>query len=133
MKWRSLQYSESTWEYEEDVKDDEKIIEYNQRNEMPKSELLKTLSRPSASRFITQPNLKLESGGELGEYQLEGYNWLIHCWYRSQDSVHADEVGLGRTIQSVSLCHCLFTCRKARRPFLVIASLSTLGALAKRI
>jgi len=129
VKWRALSYAEGTWEYADDIKDDQKVEEFRKRNEMPSSEeeLLRPPKRPELSSFEKLPMPTFKNGGELREYQMEGYNWLISCWFGRQGSILADEMGLGKTIQSVSFCNYLFSDRNIRGPFLVIAPLSTLG------
>jgi hypothetical protein len=48
------------------------------------------------------------SGGTLRDYQVEGLNWLLRCWYTKQSSILADEMGLGKTVQIVSFLDHLF-------------------------
>eukprot|EP00180_Rhodochaete_pulchella_P003546 Plantae.Rhodophyta-Rhodochaete_pulchella.ctg6157.p1 GENE.Plantae.Rhodophyta-Rhodochaete_pulchella.ctg6157~~Plantae.Rhodophyta-Rhodochaete_pulchella.ctg6157.p1 ORF type:complete len:1056 (-),score=215.73 Plantae.Rhodophyta-Rhodochaete_pulchella.ctg6157:35-2833(-) len=129
VKWRALSYAEGTWEYAEDIKDDQKILEFRKRNEMPvpEEELVTPPKRPDPNSFEKMPMPDFKNGGQLREYQMEGYNWLVSCWFAGQGSILADEMGLGKTIQSVSFCNYLFAYRKIRGPFLVIAPLSTLG------
>ena len=33
------------------------------------------------------------NGGKLRDYQLEGLNWLLRCWYTKMSSILADEMG----------------------------------------
>ena len=39
------------------------------------------------------------NGGTLRDYQLDGLNWLLRCWYSKRSSILADEM--------VGLCICL--------------------------
>lgn len=33
------------------------------------------------------------NGGKLRDYQVDGLNWLLRCWYSKQSSILADEMG----------------------------------------
>jgi SNF2 family DNA or RNA helicase len=66
------------------------------------------------------------SGGTLRDYQLEGLNWLLRCWYSKRSSILADEMGLGKTVQVISFLDHLFEVEAIRGPFLVAVPLSTL-------
>ncbi|VDO99134.1 unnamed protein product [Soboliphyme baturini] len=107
VKWRSLPYDESTWEDEKDVDPACK-------------------ARPKASdwcKISDDPEYKC--GNKLRDYQLEGLNWLLFCWYNRRNCILADEMGLGKTIQSITFLEEM--CRYGiRGPFLVIAPLSTI-------
>mmetsp|Transcript_2659 Transcript_2659/g.4794 ORF Transcript_2659/g.4794 Transcript_2659/m.4794 type:complete len:1931 (-) Transcript_2659:2818-8610(-) len=133
VKWRSLQYCESTWEYAEDIKDDQKLEEFKNRRKLPAPEtkLLQPHFKPRSVDFSHLPMPIFKNGGQLRPYQMEGYNWLVSCWFRGQGSILADEMGLGKTLQSVSFCNYLYHDRLIRGPFLVIAPLSTLGHWAR--
>lgn len=48
------------------------------------------------SKLKTSPAFK--EGNQLREYQMEGLNWLIYCWYNRRNSILADEMGLGMVI-----------------------------------
>jgi len=47
-------------------------------------------------------------GGELHAYQLEGVNWLRHCWWTGIGTILADEMGLGKTIQAIAFLYSLY-------------------------
>jgi hypothetical protein len=127
VKWCSLGYDECTWEYEQEVQDDQKIQEFYERNRVPTEAERKRLPRPPAAAYTTLSNPSFRNGGELRDYQLEGLNWLVHCWFKRQGSILADEMGLGKTIQAVSFLDYLCKEQNIRGPFLVVAPLSTLG------
>ena len=67
-----------------------------------------------------------KSGGTLREYQVDGLNWLLRCWYSKRSSILADEMGLGKTVQVISFLDHLFTEECIRGPFLVCVPLSTI-------
>uniref|UniRef100_A0A914Y2P9 Helicase ATP-binding domain-containing protein n=2 Tax=Panagrolaimus superbus TaxID=310955 RepID=A0A914Y2P9_9BILA len=64
--------------------------------------------------------------GQLHPYQLEGINWLRHCWSQKTDAILADEMGLGKTIQSMTFLYSLMKEGHSKGPFLIAAPLSTL-------
>jgi len=127
VKWCSLPYADSTWEIADDVKDDNKIEEFAKRNAKPPAQRLIAPPRPEPSEYRRLPMPKFRNNGELRDYQMEGFNWLVNCWFNRQGCILADEMGLGKTIQSVSFINELYTGRKILGPFLVLAPLSTLG------
>ena len=50
-------------------------------------------------------------GGRLSFYQLEGLNWLISLFDRGSGGVLADDVGLDKRVQVISLLGYLRDCR----------------------
>jgi chromodomain-helicase-DNA-binding protein 7 len=62
----------------------------------------------------------------LKDYQLEGFRWLVYCWFHHRNTMLADEMGLGKTIQSIAVLEYLRVSVNIRGPFLIIAPLSTL-------
>ncbi|KAI1709997.1 CHDCT2 domain-containing protein [Ditylenchus destructor] len=77
-------------------------------------------------KYEAQPDYVTETGGNLHPYQLEGINWLRHCWDTKTDAILADEMGLGKTIQSMVFLYSLMKEGHSKGPFLVAAPLSTL-------
>ncbi|PIO74437.1 helicase protein [Teladorsagia circumcincta] len=45
-------------------------------------------------KYEAQPDYITETGGTLHPYQLEGINWLRHCWSNGTDAILADEMGM---------------------------------------
>uniref|UniRef100_A0A914HC26 Chromodomain-helicase-DNA-binding protein 4 n=1 Tax=Globodera rostochiensis TaxID=31243 RepID=A0A914HC26_GLORO len=77
-------------------------------------------------KYDVQPEFVSETGGTLHPYQLEGINWLRHCWANGIDAILADEMGLGKTIQSLEFIYSLVKEGHTKGPFLISAPLSTL-------
>ncbi|KAJ3339493.1 choline dehydrogenase 6 [Gonapodya sp. JEL0774] len=132
VKWSSLEHSESTWE-SADLLDDlcpELVAVYNTRKILDpgkQQSLYNRARRPqpgTLQRLVESPEFK--DGNKLRAYQLEGVNWLMHCWANRQSSILADEMGLGKTVQSIGLLFELYHKFGIKGPFLVIAPLSTL-------
>ncbi|KAJ2953582.1 hypothetical protein O0L34_g1186 [Tuta absoluta] len=125
VKWKSLQYEDSTWELEEDV-DVDKIKQYKIFNEVPPKEKWKYKKRPSPDHWVQLKESPLYKGGNtLRPYQLEGLNWLLFSWHNNRNCILADEMGLGKTIQSLTFVNSVWE-YGIRGPFLIIAPLSTI-------
>ncbi|KJH48544.1 CHDCT2 domain protein [Dictyocaulus viviparus] len=77
-------------------------------------------------KYEVQPDFITETGGSLHPYQLEGINWLRHCWSNGTDAILADEMGLGKTVQSLTFLYSLMKEGHSKGPFLIAAPLSTI-------
>ncbi|XP_067262613.1 chromodomain-helicase-DNA-binding protein 4 isoform X1 [Chanodichthys erythropterus] len=146
IKWRDLQYDQSTWEIEDmDIPDFETFKQHywNHRELMlgeegrpgkkiKKVKVRKT-ERPPANpvvdptiKFDRQPDYLDSTGGTLHPYQLEGLNWLRFSWAQGTDTILADEMGLGKTVQTAVFLYSLYKEGHSKGPFLVSAPLSTI-------
>ena len=68
----------------------------------------------------------LLTGGKLKSYQLKGVKWLISLWQNGLNGILADQMGLGKTIQTIAfLAH--LKGNGMDGPYLIIAPLSTLS------
>lgn len=68
----------------------------------------------------------LLTGGKLKPYQIKGVKWLISLWQNGLNGILADQMGLGKTIQTIGfLAH--LKGKGLDGPYLVIAPLSTLS------
>ncbi|OVA18695.1 SNF2-related [Macleaya cordata] len=68
----------------------------------------------------------LLTGGTLKSYQIKGVKWLISLWQNGLNGILADQMGLGKTIQTIGfLAH--LKGKGLDGPYLVIAPLSTLS------
>ncbi|XP_076952642.1 ATP-dependent DNA helicase DDM1-like [Bidens hawaiensis] len=68
----------------------------------------------------------LLTGGKLKPYQIKGVKWLISLWQNGLNGILADQMGLGKTIQTIGfLVH--LKGKGLDGPYLVIAPLSTLS------
>lgn len=125
VKWKSLQYEDSTWELEEDI-DVDKIKQYKTFSEVPLKDKWRYKKRPSADQWVQLTESPLYKGGNtLRPYQLEGLNWLLFSWHNNRNCILADEMGLGKTIQSLTFVNSVWE-YGVRGPFLIIAPLSTI-------
>ncbi|KAF3615015.1 ATP-dependent DNA helicase DDM1 [Capsicum annuum] len=68
----------------------------------------------------------LLTGGKLKPYQLKGVKWLISLWQNGLNGILADQMGLGKTIQTISFLSHLKG-NGLDGPYLIIAPLSTLS------
>lgn len=69
------------------------------------------------------PNL---TGGVLKDYQLKGIKWLISLWQNGLNGILADQMGLGKTVQTIGLLAHLIH-QGMVGPFLIVAPLSTVS------
>uniref|UniRef100_A0A0E0QS04 Uncharacterized protein n=1 Tax=Oryza rufipogon TaxID=4529 RepID=A0A0E0QS04_ORYRU len=68
----------------------------------------------------------LMTGGKLKSYQIKGVKWLISLWQNGLNGILADQMGLGKTIQTIGfLAH--LKGKGLDGPYLIIAPLSTLS------
>ncbi|XP_073296404.1 ATP-dependent DNA helicase DDM1-like [Primulina huaijiensis] len=68
----------------------------------------------------------LLTGGKLKSYQIKGVKWMISLWQNGLNGILADQMGLGKTIQTISfLAH--LKGNGLHGPYLIIAPLSTLS------
>ncbi|EFN56033.1 hypothetical protein CHLNCDRAFT_22847 [Chlorella variabilis] len=64
--------------------------------------------------------------GALRDYQLKGVKWLISLWSNGLNGILADQMGLGKTVQTIGfLCH-LRNTGHIQGPYMVLGPLSTL-------
>lgn len=68
----------------------------------------------------------LMTGGTLKTYQIKGVKWMISLWQNGLNGILADQMGLGKTVQTIGfLAH--LKGKGLDGPYLVIAPLSTLS------
>lgn len=68
----------------------------------------------------------LLTGGKLKTYQIKGVKWMISLWQNGLNGILADQMGLGKTIQTIAfLAH--LKGNGLHGPYMVIAPLSTLS------
>jgi SNF2 family DNA or RNA helicase len=129
VKWSSLSYTECTWETAEIIDDQAKIAEFYRFNTPPAAIEQAEKVRPDPAKFAQwfdkSPSF-FKNGNTLRDYQLDGLNWLIQCFYLRRNPILADEMGLGKTVQSISYLYFMVQEHKINGPFLVVVPLSTL-------
>lgn len=75
-------------------------------------------------RLTSQPNLL--KGGKLKDYQMVGLNWLISLHELGINGILADQMGLGKTIQTIAFLAFLREQKKVTGPHLIVAPNTTL-------
>ena len=125
VKWHALPYEEATWERGDTVNDDLKKY-YHLWNDEIDPLKVKQPPRPGPE-FFKPVNINTEYKGEnqLREYQVEGVNWLMYCYFEKNNCILADEMGLGKTVQTITLLQGVYDAG-VHGPFLVVVPLSTL-------
>lgn len=68
----------------------------------------------------------LLTGGKLKPYQIKGVKWMISLWQNGLNGILADQMGLGKTIQTIAFLSHLKG-NGLHGPYMVIAPLSTLS------
>merc|ERR1712223_670320 len=66
-------------------------------------------------------------GGKLKEYQIKGLEWMVSLNNNNLNGILANEMGLGKTIQTIALVTYLMEKKKNMGPYLIIVPLSTLS------
>lgn len=70
--------------------------------------------------------MPLLTGGKLKSYQLKGVKWLISLWQNGLNGILADQMGLGKTIQTIGFLSHLIA-KGLNGPYMIISPLSTLS------
>jgi SNF2 family DNA or RNA helicase len=65
--------------------------------------------------------------GELHEHQVTGISWMIHMFQHGMPMILGDQMGLGKTIQTIGFLSYLSTGLKVGGPHLIIVPLSVLS------
>ncbi|EPZ37057.1 SNF2-related domain-containing protein [Rozella allomycis CSF55] len=73
---------------------------------------------------VEQPSILI--GGRLKDYQLKGLQWMVSLYNNHLNGILADQMGLGKTIQTISLIAYLMEVKRQNGPFLIIVPLSTM-------
>eukprot|EP00004_Rigifila_ramosa_P023592 TRINITY_DN6646_c0_g1_i1.p1 TRINITY_DN6646_c0_g1~~TRINITY_DN6646_c0_g1_i1.p1 ORF type:complete len:1934 (+),score=399.24 TRINITY_DN6646_c0_g1_i1:667-5802(+) len=134
IKWKGLSYADISWEDWSAVEDADAWARYISVNTIPPaSERGPPPPRPARSSWQKLDAPVFKNGNTLRDYQLEGFNWLVFCWYERRNSMLADEMGLGKTIQTVATLDYLFRYQKIRGPFLIVAPLSTIAQWQREV
>ncbi|GJN10379.1 hypothetical protein PR202_ga28467 [Eleusine coracana subsp. coracana] len=113
-------------------------LQYNDKK--AKTAVAAMLTRSREDRLANDSNLSEEerwekeqanlvplmTGGRLKSYQIKGVKWLISLWQNGLNGILADQMGLGKTIQTIGfLAH--LKGKGMHGPYMIIAPLSTLS------
>ncbi|KAK9767176.1 hypothetical protein K7432_003206 [Basidiobolus ranarum] len=133
VKWKDLQYDESTWE---DPPDSKSIFYLGYV-----SAFSRYIEAAKIPHYIS-PSFKLSSfkelhsqppfinNGKLMKHQLDGLNWLLYKWKSRSSCILADDMGLGKTIQTISFLSVLYNVHDVRN-FLVVVPNSVVSNWVK--
>uniref|UniRef100_A0A7I4XWZ7 Chromo domain containing protein n=2 Tax=Haemonchus contortus TaxID=6289 RepID=A0A7I4XWZ7_HAECO len=124
VKWKSLAYDEVTWEPVESIPE-EKVALWRKRQVIDKAKV-KEKPRPKANEWSKMPDdIIWKDGNTLREYQFEGVDWLLYCYYNERNCILADEMGLGKTVQTITFLSQIYE-YGIHGPFLIVVPLSTI-------
>ncbi|MCO5551009.1 hypothetical protein L7F22_004504 [Adiantum nelumboides] len=98
----------------------------NCNEESKASEVSSLLTEEEKAWKEQQEIVPLLTGGRLKSYQLKGIKWMISLWQNGLNGILADQMGLGKTVQTIGLLAHLKG-KGMHGPFLVCAPLSTLS------
>lgn len=74
--------------------------------------------------IITKPR---QLNAELHEHQISGISWMVHMFQKGMSFMLGDQMGLGKTLQSIGfICYLKYKLRQTG-PFLVVMPLSVLS------
>ncbi|EFJ48862.1 hypothetical protein VOLCADRAFT_117484, partial [Volvox carteri f. nagariensis] len=137
IKWRGLEYSDSTWENEEELQspEDKAAIERFERINGPTAATGK--KQPDGTpQALRQPGFELPTfcnERSLRDYQQVSVRWMVNNYCQRRNCILGDEMGLGKTAQSISCLEVLRSVGGIPGPFLIVAPLSTLGHWQREI
>ena len=132
VKWKTLSYSQCTYETVEVIDDAEKIELFHKYNTPPSDIKIKkfndveTRKRAGDGWYDKTKPRSYKNNHQLRDYQIEGINFLIQQTHKGFNCILADEMGLGKTVQSVTFLEHLCRIHNMRGPFLIVAPLSTI-------
>lgn len=154
VKWRDLPYSQVTDEYYEDLlanpyirhKYLHKLInDFKARSDA----ISQTLSKESSIGYDARPILSGDPQLEvdavicsphpsflidvsdnlvLRDHQIDGVKFLLISWLQKRNVILADDLGVGKTIQTIAFISALHNHFHVPGPFLIVVPISTLSA-----
>jgi len=69
----------------------------------------------------------LLTGGRLKSYKMKGVKWLISLWQNGLNGILADQMGLGKTVQTIGRFYCSF--ERNRHEWAIFGSCSPFHSL----
>jgi chromodomain-helicase-DNA-binding protein 7 len=131
VKWRSQGYAAATWEAAGELggAEDAAAVERFQQISVVRRACSRKEARLPQQKVLVEPPA-FRPGCVLRDYQRESFDWMVRN-ARSKPArsvILGDEMGLGKTAQSVAVLEWLrlHAPPALRRPFLVVAPLTTL-------
>lgn len=124
VKWKELDYDSFSVENLESFEDSAAIFEYKLRlSRMNPKKIPIRWVHPNISQLVKVTQLPVSKNGEVfRDFQLEGLNWLIECWYQRRFSIFGDMTREGKIPQLINMLNFLSTQFQINGPFLVLAS-----------
>eukprot|EP01132_Coremiostelium_polycephalum_P012256 gene12256-14985_t len=111
-------------EEEELLENSKNWLAYNNYNQYNKCFITDLSTTNLLPKHAEQPEIMV--GGRLKPYQITGLRWLISLFNRNLNGILADEMDLGKSVQTIAfICHLYEKCN-VREPFLIVAPLGTI-------
>lgn len=86
--------------------------------------IYEALTHSVKEKVLSQPTIM--NGGTLKPFQISGLQWLVSLYNNNLNGILADQMGLGKTVQTIALISHLIQFKKKNGPFLIVASSSVL-------
>ena len=119
VKWCSLSYEESTWEFEENFPNIEPIRIYEERCQNCQN----PVKIGDNKRNVDQNSFKkIDNPDNLFGYQIDGFNFLRFCWFSGQNSILGDDDELNKPVQMISVLYDIYVNHGIHGPFLLVTS-----------
>ncbi|WIA09219.1 hypothetical protein OEZ85_008629 [Tetradesmus obliquus] len=144
VKWSNLDYSDATWELEEELARDGQGRAALARFKLwctPPTAPPRAAKRPAAALTEKGQLPVFRNGRALRDYQETSLKWMVNNfrgelrngkWW-PRNCILGDEMGLGKTAQSIAVMAWLKQYAGVTAPFMVVAPLTTLGHWQREI
>ena len=86
---------------------------------------------PTCNSILLLHLMIVIKGGEMRDYQVQGLNWLISLYENGINGILADEMGFGKTLQTISFLGYLRFLRGVKGPHLIAVPKSTINNWAR--
>ena len=124
VKWKELDYDSFSVESLDGFKNTASIGEYKCRLlRMNPKKIPTRWVHPIISQLVKVTQKPISKKGEIfHDFQLEGLNWLIECWYEKRFSIFGDMTREGKLPELICMLNFLSSQFQINGPFLVLAS-----------
>ena len=124
VKWKEMDYENFSIESPEDFQNSEAISLYKKRlshynpKHIPSKWVRPTIDQ---KKEVTERPVS-KNGLVFKDFQMEGLNWLIKCWYEHRNNIFGDESRFGKLPQLIQMLVFLSKQYSINGPFLILVS-----------